>query len=139
VTLEEISNAEVFVENLDKIELPSQLVAVLADPLLQKFMLLRPSAEGVGRVCNWVWACVSDVANGDADAGLLLDVVKVMHDYALATKVSNHEEQFVTRVLTNGEIRLYPPFFSIFLRGSSNLGTVSTSETWSSRRLRSLL
>lgn len=66
--------------------MPTQLVAVLADPLLQKFLLLRPNAEASARVSNWLMACVGDVASGDVDAALWLDMVEVIHDYALSTK-----------------------------------------------------
>jgi centromere protein I len=87
VTLEEIDSPEGFVENLEKIELPTQLVAVLADPLLQKLLLLRPDGEGFSRVSNWVMSCMGGVLDGDADAGLLLDMAEVIHDYASHTKV----------------------------------------------------
>lgn len=74
-------------KNLEKIELPTQLVAVLADPLLQKFLLLRPDAEASSRITNWLMACLGDVASGDAGPGLLLDMLEVIHDYAVSTKV----------------------------------------------------
>jgi centromere protein I len=60
---------------------------VLADPLLQKFLLLRPNAEASARISNWLMACLGDVASGDADSEILLDMVDVIHDYAVATKV----------------------------------------------------
>jgi centromere protein I len=85
--LEEIDNADAFVKNLEKIELPTQLVAVMADPLLQKFLLLRPDAEGSSRISNWLMACLGDVASGDADSDIFLDMIEVIHDYAAATKV----------------------------------------------------
>lgn len=86
--MEEIDNAETFVKNLEKIELPTQLVAVLADPLLQKFLLLRPDGEASSRISNWSMACLGDVASGDVDSDLLLDMLEVIHDYAVAIKVS---------------------------------------------------
>lgn len=87
MTLEEIDSAESFVKNLEKIELPTQLVAVLADPLLQKFLLLRPDAEASSRVSNWLMACLGDVSSGDADSEIFLEMVEVINSYALATKV----------------------------------------------------
>lgn len=60
---------------------------MLADPLLQKFLLLRPNAEASTRISNWLIACLGDVASGDADPELLLDMVDMIHDYAVATKV----------------------------------------------------
>ncbi|KAL2257629.1 hypothetical protein VTK26DRAFT_9381 [Humicola hyalothermophila] len=86
VTLEEIDNAESFVKNLDKIELPNQLVAVLADPLLQKLLVLRPDAEAASRITNWLMACLGDVASGDSGSDFLLDMLEVIHDFAVATK-----------------------------------------------------
>lgn len=74
-------------ENLDKVELPTQLVAVLADPLLQKLLLLRPNAEGFSRVSNWVMACLGDVASGDGDFNILLDMIDVIQEYTSRTKV----------------------------------------------------
>lgn len=87
VTLEEINSPKALAENLEKIELPTQLVAVLADPLLQKLLLLRPDAEGLTRVNNWVTACLDDVRSGDADPNMLLDMVDIIHDYVVSTKV----------------------------------------------------
>ena len=87
MTLEEIDNADSFARNLEQIELPSQLVAVLADPLLQKLMTLRPDSEANVRVNYWVKACMTDVTSGDAGAEVLLDVVEVLQDYVAATKV----------------------------------------------------
>lgn len=85
--MEEIDSAESLAQNLEKIELPTQLVAVLADPLLQKLLLLRPDAAGSSRISHWLMACLSDVASGDADADLLLEMLEVIHDYAVAIKV----------------------------------------------------
>ncbi|KAK4250639.1 Mis6-domain-containing protein [Corynascus novoguineensis] len=87
ITLEEIDSAEAFAKNIEKIELPTQLVAVLADPLLQKFLFLRPNAEASSRISNWLMACLGDVASGDADSEIFLDMIEVMHDYAVATKI----------------------------------------------------
>ncbi|KAL2156854.1 hypothetical protein VTH06DRAFT_3060 [Thermothelomyces fergusii] len=87
VTLEEIDSAEALARNLEKVELPSQLVAVLADPLLQKLLFLRPDAEASSRISNWLMACLGDVASGDADSEIFLDMVEVIHDYVVATKM----------------------------------------------------
>ena len=87
VTLEEIDSATSLVKNLETIELPNQLVAVLADPLLQKLLLLRPSEEAFMRVENWLIACVLGAANDDTDREELMDLVEVVHDYIMSTKV----------------------------------------------------
>ncbi|KND93965.1 Centromere protein I [Tolypocladium ophioglossoides CBS 100239] len=86
VTLEEIEGAASFVRHLDRLELPNQLVAVLADPLLQKLLLLRPAAEAHRRVANWLGAVLRDVLHGDADEGALWEVLEVVRDFVVRTK-----------------------------------------------------
>ena len=54
MTLEEISNANDFVDNIDRIELPGQLIASLRDPLLQKYLSLRPSELSTQRIRSWL-------------------------------------------------------------------------------------
>ncbi|XWW96780.1 hypothetical protein V2A60_004760 [Cordyceps javanica] len=86
ITLEEIENVQSFVEKMDKLELPNQLVAVLADPLLQKLLLLRPSAESFMRVANWLNAALQDVIDGDADKATLWEIMEVVRDFVVQTK-----------------------------------------------------
>ncbi|KAK3377995.1 Mis6-domain-containing protein [Podospora didyma] len=86
VTLEEIDKVDDLVGNLENIELPTQLVAIMADPLLQKLLLLRPDAEAYSRIGNWLMACMGDVTSGDADFSLFLDMLDVVHDYVTSTK-----------------------------------------------------
>ncbi|RBR04332.1 uncharacterized protein FIESC28_11588 [Fusarium coffeatum] len=86
VTLEEIENAVGFVKNLDKLELPNQLVAVLADPLLQKLMVLRPSMESDQRIANWLSSALQDVKDGDADEATFFELLDILRDYVISTK-----------------------------------------------------
>ncbi|KAJ3515555.1 hypothetical protein NM208_g14947 [Fusarium decemcellulare] len=86
VTLEEIENATGFVRNIDKLELPNQLVAVLADPLLQKLMLLRPSEESDQRIANWLNSVLQDVIDGDAEEATLFDILDILRDYVVSAK-----------------------------------------------------
>ncbi|KAJ4010282.1 hypothetical protein NW766_008151 [Fusarium irregulare] len=86
VTLEEIENAVGFVKNLDKLELPNQLVAVLADPLLQKLMVLRPSIESDQRIANWLSSALQDVKDGDADEATFFELLDILRDYVISTK-----------------------------------------------------
>jgi centromere protein I len=87
VTLEEISSVDKFVQNLEKIELPNQLAAVLADPLLQTLLLLRPDQDSHVRVSNWIRGVVQDAMDGDMDASSLAEVLEVLQDYVEKTKV----------------------------------------------------
>lgn len=86
VTLEEIDSAAGLVQHFETIELPSQLVAVLADPLLQKLLLLRPADESFKRVDLWLEACVASTASGDNSRDELMDLLEVVHDYITSTK-----------------------------------------------------
>jgi len=72
---------------MDQIELPTQLIAVLADPLLQKFLLLRPDEEATTRIDNWLSAVFEDVCNGDADLSTVGDVLEPVADYVASAKV----------------------------------------------------
>lgn len=87
MTLEEIENTTGFVRTLEKIELPNQLVAVLADPLLQKLILLRPSDEADQRIANWLNSALQDVIDGDAEEAMLFDVLDILRDYVVSSKV----------------------------------------------------
>lgn len=60
ITLEEIQNAETLVAHLDKIEPPSQIVTALRDPLLQKYLLLKPSYDLNRRIKFWLTTCYED-------------------------------------------------------------------------------
>ncbi|UNI19003.1 hypothetical protein JDV02_005226 [Purpureocillium takamizusanense] len=86
VTLEEVDGVDAFVRSLDRLELPNQLVAVLVDPLLQKLLVLRPSAEADRRVANWLGGVLREVADGDADEDTLWEVLEVVRDYVTQTK-----------------------------------------------------
>ncbi|ROT43228.1 Mis6-domain-containing protein [Sodiomyces alkalinus F11] len=88
VTLEEIDNVERFVNNLEKIELPNQLAAVLADPLLQKLVLLRKDHITTQRIVRWVEAALDDVLTGTADTKTFVDTMEVLEDYVSRVKES---------------------------------------------------
>lgn len=86
VTLEEVENAAGLARTLDKLELPNQLVAVLADPLLQKLLLLRPRHDAYERVANWLQDLSQDVINGGTDESTLWDVLDVVKDFVTQTR-----------------------------------------------------
>ncbi|KAF3771237.1 Mis6-domain-containing protein [Cryphonectria parasitica EP155] len=85
VTLEEIDSAESLALNVEKVELPDHLAAVLIDPLLQKFMLLRPDKDWK-RAWVWMNMQISEIVSGDADEDALIHTLKVIREYAQATK-----------------------------------------------------
>jgi centromere protein I len=93
VTLEEIENANGFVAELEKIELPNQLVAVMGDPLLQKLLQLKSTDAVRQRVDNWL--------EGDGSSeGALLDMLASILEYTRFTKVGLHQNHTLESVLT---------------------------------------
>ncbi|PQE30791.1 Mis6 domain-containing protein [Rutstroemia sp. NJR-2017a WRK4] len=59
-TLEEVEDVDDFVSKLEKIELPNQLVAAIDDPLLQKFLQLKPFQDTQRRIDHWLLAFFED-------------------------------------------------------------------------------
>lgn len=86
VTLEEVDSAESLAANLEKVELPDHLVAVLVDPLLQKFMMLRPDLN-LKRASAWMDVQLAEILNGDADVRAMKETLRIILEYARTTKV----------------------------------------------------
>ncbi|KAK1966624.1 Mis6-domain-containing protein [Colletotrichum sublineola] len=86
VTLEEIDSADRFAQTIEKIELPNQLAAVLADPLLQKFIALKNDRAASKRVIHWIDAILEDVLNGNADEKLFRETMDVLAEYVSRVK-----------------------------------------------------
>ncbi|ODH45366.1 hypothetical protein ACO22_00090 [Paracoccidioides brasiliensis] len=53
-SLEELRNANDFIQKLDRIELPNQVAAALVDPLAQKFLLLVRNEGAMRRLESWL-------------------------------------------------------------------------------------
>ncbi|KAK7456310.1 hypothetical protein Landi51_02553 [Colletotrichum acutatum] len=87
VTLEEIDNADRLAQTVEKIELPNQLAAVLADPLLQKFVALKKDDAASKRVVHWIDAVLEDVLNGNADDKSFAETMEMLEEYVARVKV----------------------------------------------------
>ncbi len=87
MTLEEVNSADKFVQNMDKIELPNQLAAVLADPLLQKLLVLRKDETTSRRVTRWIGAALADFLEGNSDTKSFVDMMDVLAEYVTRAKV----------------------------------------------------
>ncbi|KAE8447373.1 hypothetical protein EG329_010787 [Mollisiaceae sp. DMI_Dod_QoI] len=86
-TLEEIENVYDFVQKLEKIDPPNQLVAVLDDPLLQKFLQLRSSDVDSSRIDSWLLAFFEDqLQNLDAGESVILEMLQALLSYTRCTK-----------------------------------------------------
>lgn len=87
VTLEEIEDVQAFVNNLEKVKLPNQLVAVMGDPLLQKLLQLKSTDKTRQRVENWLLAFFEDqLQNDEGSEAVVLDMLSSVLDYTRFTK-----------------------------------------------------
>ncbi|OHW95179.1 mis6 domain-containing protein [Colletotrichum incanum] len=82
----EIDSADRFAQLIEKIELPNQLAAVLADPLLQKFIALKKDDTASKRVVHWIDAVLDDVLNGNADDKLFRETMEILAEYVSRVK-----------------------------------------------------
>jgi centromere protein I len=95
VTLEGIDNVEDFVEKLDRIEPPGQMISFLTDPLLQKFCELRPSPITSTRIDLWLATCLEGLyeaeRSGTGDLLYLSEILEDLFQHAQSAKVSMHD------------------------------------------------
>jgi centromere protein I len=85
--LEEIDSVDRLVNSLEKIELPNQLISILADPLLQKLMLLRPDANAEERIANWLNSYTEDLVRGETTTlAELTNFLEVIREYASSAR-----------------------------------------------------
>jgi centromere protein I len=85
--LEEIESVNEFVDKLEKIELPNQLVASLRDPLLHKFLQLKPSVSISQRIDQWLLAFFEDQLETPGSEKTILEMLEAIRDYTNHTKV----------------------------------------------------
>lgn len=109
--MEEVHNAERFVQNLEKIQLPNQLAAVLADPVLQKLLSLRKDDTTSRRVTNWMGSALLDVLEGNADTKGFVDIMEVLGEYVARVKVSPMSGLSEENLLTADPGRMFRPSF----------------------------
>ncbi|CAL3965976.1 unnamed protein product [Diplocarpon coronariae] len=87
VTLEEIEGAHEFVQKLEKIEPPNQLVAVINDPLLQRFLQLRFCDDDSRRIDSWLLAFFDDqLQTPETGERLVLEMLIAVRGYTRHTK-----------------------------------------------------
>lgn len=102
VSLEEIDGLRDFVEKFERIELPSQMVAALNDPLLQKYTVLRDQKGHQRRIDDWLSlffdAQLQAMADGEHHLKDLQEVLSGVLSYTRYTKVS----QVIRRTSVHG-------------------------------------
>jgi len=104
-----------FVRKLEKIEPPNQLVAVIQDPLLQKFLQLRSSDVYVKRVDSWLLAFFEDqLEASDSSETKILQMLKSILGYTQYTKVCTDKKRIVDKFLTT--LKVLPPACLLYLK-----------------------
>jgi centromere protein I len=78
-----------FVNKLENIELPNQLVAAIGDPLLQKFLQLRPTIGTSQRIDQWLLAFFEDQLEAEPSVSEkpILEMFEAILIYTNHTKV----------------------------------------------------
>lgn len=90
-TLEEIEGVLDFVEKLNKITLPSQLISALDDPLLRTYLMLRHEDVPKHRIDDWLstffHAQVQSEQRSEKPSNSLIEVLDKTLSYVHYTKV----------------------------------------------------
>jgi centromere protein I len=91
-SLEEIRDVSHFVEKVEKIELPNQIISTLGDSLAQKYLHLTQSETASHRLDEWLRSFLEDkleqIGDGDQDEPEALSyVLRFVEGYAAYTKV----------------------------------------------------
>jgi centromere protein I len=120
VTLEGIDTVEAFVERLDRIEPPGQLISFLTDPLLQKFVDLNPSPVTSARISLWLATCLEDqitsAAHNVEASAFLSELLDGLLQHARYTKVRmSHEGTDCRLTLSQTLLPVVPVFLKEYL------------------------
>lgn len=91
-SLEEIRDVSHFVEKIEKIELPNQIISTLGDAMAQKYLHLTQSEAASHRLDEWLRSFLEDkleqIGEGDEDEPEVLSyVLSFVEGYAAYTKV----------------------------------------------------
>ena len=91
MALEEIHGVDDFVEKLDQIEPPSQLIAALDDPLLRIYVVTKQDEAAWRRLDSWLTLFLDSKlqaeAHGQGSTEDLRDVLTKLLKYTKYTKV----------------------------------------------------
>jgi len=114
ITLEDIRNVDDFVNKLELIEPPSQIIAGLRDPLLQKYIILDISRDASQRLEFWLLRYFEEeIETLKEGFGLSVTLPEILSALTSFTESSKELAPIVKRFLES-----YLPLWD----GSSNLG-----------------
>ena len=132
ITLEDIDKVDNFVEQLEKIEPPSQLVSGLKDPLLQKYLMLNTSADTAGRLEFWLHRFFEEeielLQEGFGLSPSLTELLTGLVSYTESTKVKLPHKCIYSPLSKRQAVHpVVERFFITYLPqwdGASNLGLI---------------
>ncbi len=96
-----------FVRRLEKIEPPNQLVAVIQDPLLQKFLQLRSSDVYAKRVDSWLLAFFEDQLEA------LAFLIESRNGILIITTQAKPAKQTYTKLWLSPDCEYAAPYFTV--------------------------
>jgi centromere protein I len=89
-----------FVDKLHKIDPPSQVIAGLRDPLLQRYLALNPSQETARRLDFWLQRYFEDelelIDEGFGTSPTLADMLTALVGFTEASKVRSRRAIWLT-------------------------------------------
>lgn len=92
MALEGVDNVDDLIEKLERLELPSQTVSVLGDPLIQRYLSMRPSDSASKRIQNWLATYFEEALEsmhaGQSDPESLEGILGEVLKYSACAKVS---------------------------------------------------
>ncbi|KAI9802029.1 MAG: hypothetical protein M1825_003085 [Sarcosagium campestre] len=105
ITLEDVDSVDDFVQKLDRLEPPDQIVSALNDQLMRTYLLLRPSSAASRRLENWLALQLDEELESLRDKGVitgsrLKDMLESILNYAHSTKVlPSASQQFLKSLM----------------------------------------
>ena len=93
MSLEEINGVDDFVQRLNKLETPNQMISVLDDSLLQKYLALTDDEKSQRRIDNWLSLFLDSQLQAEDDweesNRAFREVLEKILSFARYTKVSS--------------------------------------------------
>ena len=91
LALENINGVNDFIDKLEKIDLPDQMISILIDPLMQKYVMLRGLEIARTRVDQWLSLVfdseLQSLREGKPMTAKAVEILSKIPDFTRGTKV----------------------------------------------------
>lgn len=92
MTLEEIDSWDQFVNNLEKLDPPSQIVSMLKDPVVRRYLILKEVDQSTMRLKFWLVRCLDDILesmkDGTESRAFISEILETALEFTRAVKAS---------------------------------------------------